>query len=434
MYNDTVSSTSFRRFGCIEAGKLLHRKESWPRRKVAPAGGEVKNQAVLQVCYAYPPSFSGYGRQLSTLNDRIVTEGGQVDLRVVTCFDRLHHNAHLDEKIDIVALRNRSRKEYSDRWSLVLFCLALPTIYLHLFRRADIVHVVKAGPEAAVSVLLCRVLGKTVIVKVAQGEMAKSNRGGMLNRLARYVRQKSVLLANRIIALSASIEGDLLSWGFCGSRIIRIGNAVDGKRFAPLPIQEKFSLRQKLLGPQVGSECTVFLFLGAICQRKGVEDLLAALESLDIALDVLVAFVGPNYRDVARFESRLESVGRSGIKAVYYNETDCPESFLQAADCLILPSYSEGMPNVILEAFSSGLPVIASDIPVHKEIVKNNYGYLVEKGDAIMLAEAIKCCVLNRENLPFMGAQARNFVKYHYSPEVIANKYLTLYKVRARDS
>ena len=63
--------------------------------------------------------------------------------------------------------------------------------------------------------------------------------------------------------------------------------------------------------------------------------------------------------------------------------------WMNAADFLCLPSHSEGLPNVLLEAFSCGLPVVASAVGGIPEIVNENNGRLVPPGDSAALAKAI---------------------------------------------
>lgn len=126
-----------------------------------------------------------------------------------------------------------------------------------------------------------------------------------------------------------------------------------------------------------------FLFLGRIMREKGVDELFRAARKLhaegaDFVLD-LVGFFEDEYKE------QVDALAADGI-AVFHGFTPNPVPFYAAADCVILPSYHEGMSNVLLEAAAIGRPVITSDIPGCREAVVNGESGLlcaVQNGESL---------------------------------------------------
>ncbi len=131
-----------------------------------------------------------------------------------------------------------------------------------------------------------------------------------------------------------------------------------------------------------------FLYLGRIMREKGIDELFAAMRRLHgelgdrVVLD-LVGFFDDDY------EAEVQSLVREGI-AVFHGFQTEPRPYYAAADCVVLPSWHEGMSNVLLEAAAIGRPVITSRIPGCMEAVaENESGLLCEVRDADSLYEAM---------------------------------------------
>ncbi|MFC1453463.1 glycosyltransferase family 4 protein, partial [Verrucomicrobiota bacterium] len=115
---------------------------------------------------------------------------------------------------------------------------------------------------------------------------------------------------------------------------------------------------------------------------------------------------------------RLEALARRGVTAGSVSFLEgCPHEeiarWMNVADCLCLSSRSEGMPNVVLEALASGLPVVATDVGACAELLNGKPGTrLVEPGRPAALAEAM-AEILGAE--PDRGAMAAEFGGYGWS-------------------
>ena len=131
-----------------------------------------------------------------------------------------------------------------------------------------------------------------------------------------------------------------------------------------------------------------FLFVGRIMKDKGIEELLSATEILSkegkkLFLDV----VGGCDEDYSKLIDRYEKQGL--IK--YYGEQEDVHSYYTNAQCVVLPSYHEGMANVMLEAASTGRPIISTRIPGCQETFEEGVtGFGCDARDVISLKNSME--------------------------------------------
>lgn len=159
--------------------------------------------------------------------------------------------------------------------------------------------------------------------------------------------------------------------------------------------------------PYPKNDAVHFLYLGRIMQEKGMDELFAAAARLheEFGNKVVLDLVG-FFEDA--YKSQVEQLQKSGI-AVFHGFQSDPLPFYAAADCVVLPSYHEGMSNVLLEAAAVGRPVITSDIPGCREAVDDGVsGYLCKVQDADSLYEQMRrMVVLSSDIRKTMGQAAR---------------------------
>jgi glycosyltransferase involved in cell wall biosynthesis len=102
---------------------------------------------------------------------------------------------------------------------------------------------------------------------------------------------------------------------------------------------------------------------------------------------------------------------------------------LSAAHVVVLPSYREGLPKVLLEAAACARPIVATDVPGCREVVRDgDNGILVPPKDSQALAEAIARLVREPALRARMGASGRDLVVKEFSVERIAGETLGLYR------
>lgn len=132
-----------------------------------------------------------------------------------------------------------------------------------------------------------------------------------------------------------------------------------------------------------------FLFLGRIMKEKGVDELFAAMQRLRAAYGARVVLDVVGFFEDA-YKQTVEQLQTDGTVIFYGFQSD-PRPFYAAADCVVLPSYHEGMSNVLLEAAATGRPLVTSDIPGCREaVVDGETGFLCRVKDTDSLYEAMR--------------------------------------------
>ena len=168
-----------------------------------------------------------------------------------------------------------------------------------------------------------------------------------------------------------------------------------------------------------------FLFVGRVMHEKGVDELFAAAKRMKQEYGD-----GVEFHIVGSFEEGykplMDELEQTGVVKYHGYHSDM-KHFYAMADCVVLPSYHEGMSNVLLEAAASGRPLITSDIPGCREAVEPGVsGYLCPARDADALYAAMRQFLeLPPAQRAAMGAAshdwiARNFDKKAVVAETVA--------------
>ena len=150
-----------------------------------------------------------------------------------------------------------------------------------------------------------------------------------------------------------------------------------------------------------------FLFLGRIMKEKGVDELFSAARNLknkygDKVIFDLVGFFEDEYKET------VEELVKDGI-VVFHGFQSNPKPYYAMCHCTVLPSYHEGMSNVLLEAASTGRALITTDIPGCREAVDEGVsGFLCRKTDTESLYECMEKFVrLSETERKEMGQEGR---------------------------
>jgi glycosyltransferase involved in cell wall biosynthesis len=161
----------------------------------------------------------------------------------------------------------------------------------------------------------------------------------------------------------------------------------------------------------------VVLTVGRLSREKGHADLLRAMVHVrrmcDFQTVLLVAGDGPERARLEELCTRLGIADSVRILGYQQNVTACYE----IADVFALPSYSEGSPNVLLEAMDAGLPIVATAVGGVGEMIRNGeHGLLVPAGDVEGIARSV-VALLNDAELRLALTNAARDSLAAYSPE-----------------
>jgi glycosyltransferase involved in cell wall biosynthesis len=167
------------------------------------------------------------------------------------------------------------------------------------------------------------------------------------------------------------------------------------------------------------------LFVGRIVYQKGIDLLLLALAELrEMPWSLQIVGDGPSLEEFRNQAKELGITNRVSFSG-WQSRQDLPNTY-RNANLFVNPSRHEGMPNTVLEAMSSGLPVLASRISGNEELVTEETGVLFPPEDSLALQNALRELLPNAELREKMGAAARKRVEAQYSWDKVAEAYLNL--------
>jgi glycosyltransferase involved in cell wall biosynthesis len=185
------------------------------------------------------------------------------------------------------------------------------------------------------------------------------------------------------------------------------GTGVDLARFVPSPLP---------------AGDPVFLYVGRLLEAKGLRELAAAARLLKERLpSARLRLLGPEERGPGSVPlAEILAWQREGLLE-YLGSTRDVRPYLAEASVAVLPSWREGLPAALLEAMAAGRPLIATDVPGCREVVRHGRnGFLVPPKDPEALAEAMRTIVLCPARLREMAAASRDLALTTFNAETIA--------------
>ena len=168
-------------------------------------------------------------------------------------------------------------------------------------------------------------------------------------------------------------------------------------------------------------EQTEFLFVGRIMKEKGIEEYLEAAIRFHTD-NVKFGILG--YCEEA-YEERINQLSETGIITFYGFDTQV-HKYLTEASAIVVPSYHEGMSNVVLEASATARPVLATDISGCREGIEDGVtGFLFESRNAEALCEKIEQFLgLTVEERVKMGQAARKWMEQKFDRKIVVTAYI----------
>lgn len=175
-----------------------------------------------------------------------------------------------------------------------------------------------------------------------------------------------------------------------------------------------------------------FLYLGRLIGDKGLYELISAIRQVKLSYPNACVMFGGNYfpgNPTAISELQISQWENEGV-IQYLGMIDNVPDVIAQSDCVILPSYREGMPRSILEASSMGKPVITVNSIGCKDAVDDGVtGFVAQVKDVDSLANAM----IRFIELPFdkkveMGLQGRRKMEREFDQTIVVNKYLEVAK------
>jgi sugar transferase (PEP-CTERM/EpsH1 system associated) len=296
-------------------------------------------------------------------------------------------------------------------------------VKLFLNARVDVVHSHNWG-SFLYAVLAARLAGIPIVHGEHGKNLAELNENNRPKLWAKRILGRSV---DRLVTVSQAIAAEWADHGIPRRQIECIPNGVDVERFQPR--SEKREFRRSFGLPEGG-----FLIgsVGRLDPIKDYETLVSAFAPLALQFpESYLAFLG-NGPCEPTLRARAASLGISD-RIFWPGRRPDPQNFLASLDIFVLPSVSEGMSNVVLEAMASGLPVVCADLLAHREVfAPNEEGLVFSPGDAQGLTEVLAALVEDPERRAALGAAAHRRVLARFNLQRMIGDYERLYARYAR--
>lgn len=293
------------------------------------------------------------------------------------------------------------------------------------YRATRLLHVQSIDAPLLIG-LLCKVLlGRRVVATIHGEMMIVEQKRSRLGRLR-------VRLMSRLVdcftALSPQMERQLREEKVPPSAIRFIPNGIDQDVFRPATEAEKQAARRRLDLPD---SAVIVLYVGRLIELKQVDVLLKAWSQRSACGDDLLVIVGdgPEMNGLQRLAQSL------GIDARFFGAQTDVASFLRASDVFVLPSRMEGLSVALLEAMSSGLAVIVSDLPGNLAVVRNDVnGMVVPAADRQALVRALNEMLSSGSRRNRLGAVASRTIGEMFSLTRVAAEHKGMYAELLRRS
>jgi teichuronic acid biosynthesis glycosyltransferase TuaC len=280
---------------------------------------------------------------------------------------------------------------------VLLFLRYVPMIRKQLKQGTiDLIHAHTIMPDGFAATLLGQTFNIPVVCTVHGSDVKIYPR---TNWMTRRSTQWALKRVNRLIVVSQDLQKAVTQ--LVGSRQVCIArNGADPLRFRSTSRKQ---VRSQL---ELPADKPLLLFVGNLFPVKGVEYLLRAMVTLD--QDLSLYLLGDGYLK----EELIELSRQLGVSQRCHFVGQRPHAevplWLAAADCLVLPSLSEGLPTIVIEAMMCGTPVIATSVGGTPEVLKHERnGLLVPPKDVPAIGSAIARLLGDRGLRVETGLRAR---------------------------
>jgi glycosyltransferase involved in cell wall biosynthesis len=257
------------------------------------------------------------------------------------------------------------------------------------------------------------------VVAVSRGWTGESFRVRMYERLDRF----HLRYMDHVVAVSGAQGVKVRRAGVKADRITVIPNAIDPDRFVDVDPRYRARVERFFRTPK----SRIIGAAGRLSPEKGFEVFIsAAARVLDVHPDCgFVLFGHGPCKESLQQQIAMLGLGGSVVLGGFRHDLD---RFIPQLDLFVQSSYTEGLPNVVLEACAASVPVVATDVGGTPEIIEDGVsGLLVPAGDSETLAARILDALECEEGLRELGFQGRQRVLESFSFPAQVSGYLELF-------
>ncbi len=359
-----------------------------------------------------PPTQGGVEHYCAEIYPRMVASGNSVDLFARSSYTDSSWLEDYDfEGVKVISLPDVSMRGVDAFITSALGALAATG------KKYDIIHFQALGPSFFTG--LSRITTKSKIVVTCHGlDWQRAKWGNFSTSLIKMGEQTAVRYAHSIITVSDALKTYFLQT--YGREAVYIPTA---------PANYVRSDASFAYGSKLGLEREKYiLFLGRLVPEKCPDLLVEAFSNLQKSNWKLVLAGGVS--NTKTFTAKLLNQVANNRNIVFAGELRGARlaEIVRGAGLFVLPSDVEGLPMAMLEAMREGIPVLASDIPPHKQLIGGGRGRFFQAGSLESCIKELSWATENSTEMRVMAQKAQNYVNSNYSWDHITNETLNLYK------
>lgn len=312
------------------------------------------------------------------------------------------------------AIHPRWWSTVSQFFKIVIIQMKMCWFLIKLSKKIDIVIFYVGGANLFLPVVMAKILGKKFVVS-AIGLGSLSHKGtkkgffsNILSSILSIIEKAIFYLSDQIIVESPSAI-DFLGLGKYRQKIIETGaRYIDTNLFK---MEKELREKENLVG-----------YVGRLEEGKGVMNFVEAIPLISkrfSSVKILIGGGGPLFEKI---DKKLRN-NDIPVEIVGWIPHDRVADYLNEIKLLVLPSYSEGLPTIVLEAMACGTPVLATPVGAVPDIIKDGEtGFIMENNSPECIAQNI-IRVLNYPNLEQIAQNARALVEREFTFEKAVERY-----------
>lgn len=377
------------------------------------------NRRVLVVTLKYPPVYSGYGNQISSVMKEVLSITDSISFTVLTT-NNCNTTQNNQPRVINLGISIKNQLLSSVFFGVHVFFWAI--FHKNTF---DSIHCISAHGHTAIPCIYAgKLLKKSTYIKVTQAEFRKTiKKLSWIHRLIRNFRIRLTSKADYYIAISKQIESDLQAVGINQEQIVKIPNGVNTKTYTKRNVNDSSNVRKRF---GLDNNTIILLYAGALNRRKGTYDLLEATRRLSkkSLRDFTLVLCGPDHENI------IETIVNNNTEysfVKYLGKVDNMSEIYKASDVFVLPSYSEGLPNVLLEATVSGVASIGSQIGGVTDILKST-SLLFHPGDIEKMETLLDRLISDDKYRQYISDTCYTESSKEFSLESVARSYIKFYQ------
>ena len=311
--------------------------------------------------------------------------------------------------------------------------VALIKLYLFLKKESPkIVH--SHTPKAGLLTMLAAKMAGVPIRLHTVGGMPLMESRGLKRKVLEKVEKLTYACATAVYPNSEGLYNFIIDNKFASSNKLKViangsTNGINTSFFSVDKIDNAkiLSLKSEL---NIKETDFVFVFVGRIVADKGINELVVAFKKIvSTNPNLKLLLVGAEEHDIDPLNAETKNTINAHKNIISVGFQDDVRAYLSISNVLVLPTYREGFPNVVMQAGAMGLPSIVTDINGCNEIIKDGKnGIIIPVKNVVAIEEALLKLKNDKQYFTVLKENAREMITSRFEQHLVWNAILEEYK------